>query len=395
MADLITRDLVYGIEEEVTEGTYVAPQSTGGYFQPLEGEEFTPSRELLERNILSGSIGRSAPKLGMKSAQLSIPVEFRASGTEGAAPDFDKLIESAMGAVRSIASQVTTKNASHTTTQLEIEDADISDFSVGDIIVVLKSGAHEARAVTAVDTTGSAANITIAPALSSTPPNSVVIAKARTYYLADTGHPSLSLSRYVGAAIRQAALGCKVSQMSFDNFATGQIASLNFALQAMSFTETVGAPPHTPVYDSAAPPVILNTCIWKGSSMLSMNNFSLQLQNELVQKKDFCDANGVVAQLVARRTISGTMNPYAPHNAVTQFDNWLAGTQFSMFGYAYTPSATSGEIELGSVVGFYLPACIVTEYKKTDQDGLVIDEMAWQATRGNDGTTPEFYLGMI
>lgn len=390
---VILNNSILGIEEEVTEGTYVAPSGTGKYCQFLEGLDFTPSREIIDRALVDSSIGKETPRMGIKSAAGSIPVEFRANGTAGAEPDFGSLIKSALGNVRN-ATATTSKNASHSATEIEIENADISKFAVGDIVMVKESGVYELRPISAIDTTPGSCSITFPFALDGgAPANSVVVEAFRTYYPANTGHPSLSLSRYIGNTIRQALIGARVTSMALENFAAGQVASLNFGVEALNFTHVDGAAPHTPVYDAGLPPIILQACVWRDGVELELPALSLSLANTVAFLTDTCNANGRSQGRVTSREITGTINPYTDDTSVDHFDDWVAGTEFSLFITAYNPTSTAGEFE--DAVAIWLPQCIATEFKIGDQDGVAVNEIGFRATRGAAGTSDEMFMGFI
>lgn len=398
MAKPVIRDTsVFGIEIESTEGTYVAPSATTSYFQPEEdGFDFAPSRELLERNVMNNSIGASTPKVGMKSVSGSLSVEMRASGVEGEDVDFGPLLKSALGATRAISTTTTTKSSGNTGSNLKIEDADISKFNVGDIVVVKETGGHWPVVVTAVDSSSGSANISVSPSKASGNfANSVVISKTKMYFTANSGHSPLSLSYYWGNQIRQAAIGAKVKTLSLDNFSTGKLATFNIGWEGLTYTEIDGAAPHTPAYDTGAPPVILQACVFKDGVDVPINTFGLNLENTLGFQTETCSANGKVASRVVERKISGTLNPYMDDTATDFFTLFNANTEFSLFVKAFIPSSTAGELVFGSVVAIYLPKCIVTEYKKGDLQGLITDEVSFQAVRGVAGSTEEMYLGLI
>lgn len=398
MTTPIIRDTsLFGLETESTEGTYVAPSAATSYFQPLEDAfELTPARELLDRTVVNSSIGPSTPKMGMKTVSGTVGVEFRASGTEGADVDFGLFLKGALGATRSISTTTTTKSSGNTGSALQIEDADISKFAVGDIIVVKESGGHHPCVVTAKDSSSGTANITISPSKASGSfSNSVVISKSTMYYTAATGHPALSVSYYWANQIRQAAIGAKVTSMSLENFTTGQLPSLSFGFEGLTYSEADGAAPHTPTYDTGTPPVVLSACIYKNGTSFAVNQFSLSLENTLGFQTSTCSANGRIGSRVVERVISGSLNPYADDTTMAWYDLFDAGTEFSLFIKAFNPSSTAGELTMGSCIGIYLPKCIVTEYKKGDQEGLVTDEVSFQAVRGAAGDTEEMYLGLI
>lgn len=393
---VVKNNSIFGVEIESTEGTYVAPQASTSYIQPeSDGFDFKPSRETLDRKILTTSIGRATPKLGTKSASGGLTVELRASGTEGADVDFGALLKGALGATRAIASTTTTKSSGNTGTILQIDDADISKFTVGDIIVVKQTGAYHVSPITAVDASSGTANITLLVAKpSGSFANSVVISKTKMYYTATTGHPSLSMSYYMGNEIRQAAAGAKVTDMSVDNFTAGQLAKLKFGWEALTFTEVNGVAPQTPAFDTGTPPVILEACLYKNGSDLPINTFGLTIKNSLAFQTSTCSANGKTGSRVVERTVQGTINPYMDDTDVSLFDAFVAGTEFSLFIRAYNPDGTT-VVTLGSAVGIYLPKCIITEFSHGDLDGLLSNEISFQAVRGADGATEEVYFGLI
>jgi hypothetical protein len=398
MATGITKNTsVIGIEVEVTEGTYIAPQAATSYAQPLaDGFELTPGRDLIDRGILTNSIGKATPRLGQKSIQAALPVEFRASGVEGGDVDFGPLLKAALGATRAIATTTTTKSSGNTNNTLAIQDADISKFNVGDIVVVKESGLHHPCVVTAKTSGTGTATITVSPPLASGNfSNSVVVSKSKMYYTASTGHPTLSLSYYWANTVRQAALGCRVTSMALDNFSTGQVASWNFGLEGLDYTEADGAAPHTPSYDSGIPPLILRACVFKDGVDIPINNFSLSLANTLGFITSTCSAAGKISSRITQREVTGSLNPYKDDTATDNFDDFDAGTEFSLFIQAYNPSAVDGEITMGSCIGIYLPKVISTGVKVADQDGILTDEISFQAVRGSDGATEEMYVGLI
>lgn len=399
MATGLTRNTsIIGVEKEVTEGTYVAPAAATSYIQPLsDGFEVSPSRELIDRAILTNSIGRATPRLGLESASGALPVEFRASGVEGGDLDFAALLESALGAKRSIATTTTTKASGNTGSLLAIEDADISKFNIGDIIVVKEAAKYHAGAITAKVSTPGSASITISPGRigGGNFPNSVVVSKTQMYYTANSAHPSLSLSYYWGNQILQKVMGAKVTSLSIDNYTVGQVASFNFGFEGLTFDEVDGAAPHTPTYDTGLPPIILNACVFKDGVEIPINQFGLSLANTLGFITSVCASGGRQSSRVTERQLTGTLNPYKDDTSIAYFSNFKAGTEFSLFVRAYNPAVAAGEWSMGSVIGIYLPKCIITEFSTSDLEGVLIDDLAFQAVRGSDGATEEMYLGFI
>lgn len=398
MATGVIKDAtIIGLEAESTEGTYVAPSATTSYFQPLQdGWELIPIVPTLERKVLSASIGHATPRAGQKSCTATMPVELRASGTEGAVTDFDYMYKGAFGTSRAISTTTTTKGSGNTGSVLQIEDADISKFTVGDVIVIKESGLHWPCAVTAVVTTGGSANITVTPSKpTGSFSNSVVISKTTTYYPANSGHNSISLSVYEGNEKRLAGIGMKVNSMSIDNFTPGALASVKFGLEGLNYTVANGVAPHTPSYDSGVPPTILNACMYIGSTEYRISQFGLTIANTLGKITSTCSSTGVDGMRVIERVVSGTINPYMDDTTTTLEDYLASKGEFSIFISAYVPSSTSGEMTFGSCIGIWLPQVIVDTEKYGDNEGILTNEIAFKATRGSTGGSNEIFMGFI
>jgi len=390
---LIRQNSIIAVEEEVTEGTYVAPSSVNSYIRPKQdGFEMTPAREIIDRELLNASPGMETPRMGMKSVTAALPVEFRASGVEGGNVDHGPLIKSALGAYRTGITKSVVAGSTSTVLQFGVGDA--TNYNIGDIVVVKRATMHEARPVTAVDT--GLDTVTLAFALANgAPPAATAISAFSTFYTANGGNPSLSLSYYWANEIRQAAIGARVNSMSLENFQTGLVASLNFGFEGLNYSEINGVAPHTPTYDSGIPPIILSACVYRNGVALDVNAFGLSLSNTLGFLKSSCDANGRFKGRVTKREITGTINPYKDDTSVAFFTDWNAGTEFSLFAVAYNPSSTTGEFTMGSVTGILLPQCFTTEYTVGDLDGILTDDMSFRATRGSTGTSEEMYMGLI
>jgi len=393
---LVRNNSIFALKEESTEGTYAPPAATTDYLQALEGFSFKPSREVLDRSIITASPGREAPKMGVKASQASIPVEFRGSGVEGGDVDFSLLLKGALGTSRSASTTTTTKAVGNTSTVLQIEDADISKFAVGDMVVVKKSGQYEMRPISAVDTTIGAATITFPFALDGGAPGaSVVVSKFLTYLTAAVGHPHMSLSAYWANEIRDSLIGGMVTSMALENWAPGKLANWSFGLEGLSFDRIDGAAPHTPAYDTGTPPVILNACVWRDGLDTRVSQLGVNVSNVLGFLTDSCSSNGRRAARVKEREISGSFNPYMDDADVDHFTDWVAGTQFSLFAYAYNPSAVAGQGEMGSFVGIWLPQCVAIDFAPNEADGIMVNDIGFRATRGSNGTQEEMYLGLV
>lgn len=394
MAIAIKQNTVYAVEIESTEGTYVAPTADTSYVQVLaDGAELNPSKELLERSIFNGSIGKSTPRTGTRSVAGSMPVEMRAAATEGQAPEFDKLMRSALGSRRQV-SATTINDADagdpHTTSRMYLLNADANKYNIGDIITIKVSGAYHTSPVTAVSNVSGDVYVDLLIPADNAFIDGQVIMAVTTYTVADSGHPSLSISKYIEEAILEQATGCRVNSMALENFTTGQLASFNFGFEGLSFDRSVTAQPHDPNFSDALPPIILSACVYQDDTEIDINELSFSVENTLGFATSTCSPNGRISGRASERSITGSFNPYKQDDSIDQFTKFNENTEFSLFGSAHIPSSTAGEYS--QVVGFYMPKCIATELAETDQDGLLQEEVSFSAARGTSGESDELFI---
>jgi hypothetical protein len=398
MSIAVKNNTVWAVETESTEGTYAAPSSSADFVQTLvDGSEMNPAKELIERNIFNGSIGKSTPRSGTKSVSGAMPVEYRAAEQEGDAPEFDKLLLSTMGQKRSMSTVLTTTTG-HTTSVINIANGDIGDINVGDMVMIKQTGAYHVSPVSAIDDTLGAANITLLIPMTSAPANNVQIAKFTTYITSDSGHPSLSISKYIENAVLEQAAGCKVTSMSLESFETGQIANLNFAFEGMSFDRSLTAPPFPPQFDASLPPIILEACVWQNGVKIPVNSLSLSVENTLGFVTSTCSSNGRISSRVTERSITGSINPYKEDNSIANFLKFKTNQEFSLFAMAKIPMLDvngNSTGEFSQVVSIYIPKCFISEMTEADQDGLLQEELSFVASRGSDGQSEELYMGFI
>lgn len=394
MAIAVKDNTVYAVEIEVTEGTYVAPSAATSYVQTLaDGAELSPAKETLERNILNGSIGKTTPLTGTRSVSGAMPVEMRAHSTEGEAPEYDKLMRAAMGLRRQATAgtvDATDSGGTHTTTRAYLPDTDAGKYEIGDTLTFKFAGGYHTSPVIAKSDVAGDVYIDMLLAAPSAFTDGLAIAAVTTYLTADSGHPTLSISKYVEQARLEKATGVRAASMALENFTTGQLANFNFGLEGLDWEHSLTAQPHTPSFDSAQPPIILEACLYQDGVKLDINELSFSLENTLGFVTSTCSSNGRISSRATERTITGSMNPYKLSDSVAQMDKFRNNTSFSLFVRAYVPTATAGEY--GQTVSMYMPNVIITEVAEGDADGLLQEELSFTASRGADGTEEELYV---
>jgi hypothetical protein len=395
MAYVAMKTAVVYVTEEVTEGTAVAP-TTGNQAVSIlsDGFELQGEKELVERNNLTASLVKALPRVGIKTATGSIGVECKASATAGAKPEADLLFHAALGGVRQVAATVPVASNSTNTTVVNVADASL--FNVGDTIMIKSTNVgfdgYHISPITTVTTGGAEESVTLLVPMTNNAQELDVIEKLTTYYSANTGHPSLTITSYMEDAIKFQASGVRVNSLSLESFETGQIASFSFGLQGQNYTETLAASGLTAAFDGATPPLILNACVYRNGVRIPVQNVSLSVENTIATVQSTCSPNGVIAQRVTEQAISGSITPYMDTTSVALFSAFDANTEFSLFFHCQNPGATGVKKE---AIAFYIPTCICTALPKSDADGLMQYALEFSAGPNATGTGAPLYISFI
>ena len=392
MSDVIKKNTVVYVKAEVTEGTYVAPAAGGDAIQTLaDGLEMSPTKELIDRNIARGGIGKVAGRPGQESVTATIPVEFKAGSTEGSAPEYDLLIKGCLGAKRSVATGVTASTADGATgsaSRVPLANADKNKYAVNDMVKIRHSSVDYIVRVTTVNNTDGSVSITVEPALASGSFGSGdTVSAVTTYLCADSGHDTLSITKEMEGASVEKGIGCRVKSMAVNNFSTGQIADFSFGLEGLSFERALSGTGLTASFDTSEPPLILGAKVFIDGVEIEVNEVSVSVENTVAFKTATGAAKGKLGSRITERVVQGSFNPYKQDDDMDFYTKFNATTTFGLMLYAYNPAATAGQKE--QIVAIYIPDCLITELGESDQDGLMQENVSFAA----DGS--DIYVSFI
>lgn len=226
-----TRNTVFALTEETTEGTAVAPSASTDFLAFQDGFSLSPEIEELTNTELQSSIGTAAPVLGVENPTGSFSHYFRGSGVEGQAPNFGLLLKAMFGSVTVNATEYDLV-AGSTTTVLNVDAGEGSNFYRGQALLVKNaSGGFEVRNVLSVATDA----LTLSQALNNAPAATTNLGKAVTYLPVNTNHPTLSLWTYRG---NQGAIELMTGVRPVDmtlNFNAGEFISGDFSLEGIEY----------------------------------------------------------------------------------------------------------------------------------------------------------------
>lgn len=236
-----TRSTVFALTKEVTEGTPVFPTSGGDFSAFQEGFSVTPSFATLDSAELQKSIGRTKSTLGFEEPTASVNHYLRHSGVEGTEPDFDVLLENALGAKQVNSTERLTAAAS-TVSLLKLVSGG-SDFTRG-MGVLCKDpiNGYSIRNVSSVATN----DLSLAQNLPAAPGSGLGVGKAVHYKVNDLGtYPTLSLFTYRGdGGALELLSGGRVTEFSADATAgeflnaAFSIAGINYKFDPIEITAT-------------------------------------------------------------------------------------------------------------------------------------------------------------
>lgn len=379
---LVTDEGSVFVEKETTEGVYVAETAGVKAVEVLsDGLEFTPTKELLERNNRTATVENVPGRVGQKSMAGTIPTELKAGSTEGSAPETSDLYEALLGGKRSYTASITL--AGHTANTLNLDVGDGAKYTVGDIIKIKEYDLNSANAdhVSPItDITGDVITILIPYGQAFT--DNVEIAPG-TVYFHQTGQPTLSVTNYLGGKIREKAIGMRCTTGELANFSTGQLATMAFGMEGLDFDRDVGQPIFAPIFDTSLPPVILCASVYRDDVELQVNSVGISMTNTLGFLTSTGSCRGKISSRVTDLATTFTIDPYMEDDNVDNFELFDKNTAFSLFGSAHNPGATKDEWLEN--VAFYLPNCRVPELSTGDADGILTDSISGTAYKTNGG----------
>lgn len=376
------------IEKEAQEGVFLEEQAGASAVEVLsDGLEFTPSKSLLERNNRTSTVETVVSRVGEKAMAGAVPVEFKAAAQEGSEPETSDMYEALLGGKDNLLAR--TSLTGHSTTKIFLVAGEELQYKVGHIVKVKQSliaGADHISPITEIDSTPASESITLLVPYTGAFDDNVIVAAAVNFYH-KSGHPTLSVSNYLGGEIREKAIGMRPVTAELANFATGQLPEFTFNLEGLDFAREVGTPLFTPSYDSEAgaePPVVLCSKVYKDAQEITLNSLSITITNTLGFLTSTASKSGKISSRVTKMACGFTINPYMENDDTDLFDIFEANSGFSIFGSSHNFGASQEEHI--QAVAFYMPNCRIPEITSGDEDGILTDAVNGTAHRllGND-----------
>ena len=231
MAFIGLKSSVMGVMVETTEGVYVPPATENDYVALQPDAAIVPETETLENVELTGTNAMSKPIQGLEAPTATYSSYLKASGTEGVAPESGKVLKAMFGGEK-VASVEYDLVVGSTTSVLNVDVGEGVNFIVGQSVLI-KDGANGFRIRTIREINTDA--LTLDFHLPAAPAAGVLLGKAVTYFPADSGHDTLSLSYYAGnGGAISAMTGSRPTGYSITADA-GQLINGNFTFEGIKF----------------------------------------------------------------------------------------------------------------------------------------------------------------
>ena len=163
----------------------------------------------------------------------------------------------------------------------------------------------------------------------------------------------------------------------------GEVPMLNFTMQG-TYELGTDVPVVTPTYDSTVPPIVKSSVTTFGSYAAIIEKLMLRLGNEVVERSDFNQTEGILSFIVTNRKPTGVLTCEMVLRATSNAD---------FLSYFHSGTAKILSMVLGATAGNIItiaaPVCHLSAPKYADRGGLRVMEFEFQAARssGNDEVT--------
>lgn len=373
------------------ESTYTDPVVTDAVQTLAEGLEFSPTRDLATRAIITKGIGMAPGIPGIRHFAATVPCELRASSVAGGAPEFDSLLKAQ--SFNNITDSGEVAVTGKGTGTLNIADADAAKVPVGTIVIVPESTGDVVTPITGASSSGGTTTLTTLVNKTWGTITGDKIMLMRMYKPTDQGI-YLSLTRMFNKQLRQYAFGCIGSGLQIGNMTPGQLPTATFNFEGISQEQKHSSFVGEPTYNDAVPPIALNVKVYQGNTDLQargVSEFSLDVSNQVSQKETITgDGKDPVYQV--EREITGNLVAFLDDSDVSPFFTRFDVHQpFDLFISSGNVGASAGKLK--EIIAFYLPNCSLSGYTTPDTDGLVTENIPFSAGTSETEPREELLIG--
>ncbi len=371
MASYVSKSQIIGMIKEDTEGVLKELSAGSQFVEVREGAAISGAVETIDSDVLvAGSIGASKSYVVREAPTGTFP-KYLKHGTEGVAPEYAILIESAMGTMEtneteySVAAGSAAGSAS-VRASLEMGSNQEDNYDKGQAVLI-KDGVngYAIRNVYNVDSTGNQLDLNFN--LSAAPASGVALGKCIAFR-PGSAHPTFSVHHWqalTGSAYKQAMAGCRVTGMEIVLPALG-FAEINFEFEGINFY-------YNPIRITAANKYI---DITDDASTLAV------ALTEKVYKSPHDLAREITSKCTAASLAATENNAITCiySNSTGKFTFLSAGATFSLLWSSGTNTLAS----VGTTIGFAIAADDASALTYTSDNAISFDTALTPAYDGAD-----------
>jgi hypothetical protein len=383
------------VMEESVPNTYEPPTVGGDFIEMAEAPTPVTDQEIIERNVVRGSLGRLATRRGQKIGTAELILELKSSGSivssQAIVARMEQLVEACLGQKKRHASNDTVSVGGGSTDT--IVETDASDYEIGDVVLIDNEVRH-------VESIGSGPDsITLNAALGNGAP-----ADAEDIIRGSTMKPdSADARRYSLSAWDQPAgtagwltklIGASIANMSFQDITNGSLPKIAFNFDAVDWAvDASETNPTTPVFEGSTPPDNLSVLMLINDISVDSNNFSMTVDKAVTPQKVVTNASGILNRIATDRNINGSFDYYPSDTDSTLFDNFDDNDTVDMM-IQWGDRDGSDNLIQGTIISIFLPRVKLNSGSPSDEDGFIKRTVSFQAFEGAL-IDSEVYVGVL
>ena len=378
--------------EETVPNTYEAPTVGGDFIEMAAVPTFVTDEEIIERNVVRGTLGRLKSRRGQKIGTSEITVELKSSGVlTGGVTDvarIEQMLEALLGKKERTGANDTVAGAGSTDT---IIDTTANDYFVGEIVLINNEVRH-------VKSLPGANQIEMNNALAAAPGDLDVILRGSTISpdSADARKYSItSFEQPTGAAgWRNRIFGSAMANGSFNDIANGSLPKVAFNIDAVDWeVEANIINAIVPIFEISTPPDNLNVLMQIGGTTVDSNNLTMNIDKAVTPQKVITNDSGILNRIATDRNINGSFDYYPSDTDDTIFDLFEFNNTTDLH-FQWGDRDASNNLIQGTIISVYLPNVQLNSGGPDEEDGFIKRVVSWQAFE-TALVDREIYIGLL
>ncbi len=362
---------------ESVPNVYEPPTVGGDFLELAEPPAIVTDQEIIERNVVRGSLGRLKTRRGQKIGTSEIIVELKSSGnvTVGQADvaRIEQLIDLALGKKTRVGANDTVAGAGSTTTVI---DTTLDNYTVGEGLMINSEVRH-------VKSLPGANQIELNAALAAPPGDTDVIQRGSTMSpdSADARRASVTFfDQPVGTAGWESRLiGAAVAAISLQDATNGSLPKLVCNFDSVDWDVNADRTNAIqPIFENSSPPDNLNVFMVIGGTLVDSNNVAWTVDKAVTPQKVITNDSGILSRVATDRNIGGQFDYYPLDDNSDIFDDFDNNVTTDL-QFQWGDRDAGNLLIPGTIISIYMPAAQLNSGSPDDEDGFIKRVVTYQA----------------